>query len=73
MSTPEGIKDTWKNIDWKNKDEKRAFFNKYFLNGEFVKECGYKKNDFKEIYHTEADSSVNLDYCELLIQNWDRS
>ncbi len=36
MSTPEGIKDTWKNIDWKNKDEKKAFYNKYFAGKEFV-------------------------------------
>ena len=38
MSTPEGHKNLWKNIDWKSQDEKRAFYNKYFRNGKFVTE-----------------------------------
>ena len=38
MSTPEGFKKLWKNIDWINKEEKRAFYNKYFKGKEFVME-----------------------------------
>ena len=38
MSTPNGHKNLWKNIDWTNKDEKKAFFNKYFKGKELVKE-----------------------------------
>lgn len=37
MSTPKGYKKLWKNIDWKNKEEKFAFYNRYFRNGEFVR------------------------------------
>ncbi len=33
MSTPEGHKDLWKNINWKTKREKLAFFNHYFKKG----------------------------------------
>lgn len=38
MTEPANIKKIYKNIDWKNKDEKRAFFNHYFKNSEFVDE-----------------------------------
>ena len=30
MSTPEGHKRLWKNINWSSKEEKLAFFNHYF-------------------------------------------
>ena len=38
MSTPPGIKQLYKNIDWKNKDEKLAFYNKYFKESSMVKD-----------------------------------
>lgn len=36
MSTPEGQKELWKNINWTNEKEKLAFFNHYFKNSEMV-------------------------------------
>ena len=49
MSTPPGHTNLFKNIAWKNQEEKRAFFNKYFVSGIFVKECVDKAtNNLKE-------------------------
>ena len=50
MSTPKGVKNLWKNINWKSKEEKIAFYNKYFKNFDYVIR---EKNDFLNDFKTE--------------------
>ena len=45
MTNPPGHKELWKNINWKNREEKKAFFNKYFLNDNVTKELIKSKID----------------------------
>ena len=69
MSTPANQKKLWKNIDWTSKDEKRAFFNKYFKEGELVVE--EKNKEIKAFKHriithindiiNEKDKPINLE------------
>jgi hypothetical protein len=36
MTTPDGIKEIWRNCTWKNDKEKLAFFNHYFKDSSIV-------------------------------------